>query len=206
MPKTFPSPRPRLGFFGGSFDPPHLGHLQLACLALKKANLDKLLQCPAHHAPLRPVPPMFSGEHRLGMIQSICKVNEGLEACDLEVKHGKVRYTYDTILEVMELYPKHDLFLLLGDDQLDRIKDWQEPEKLSKIVHFLVFSRRPNRSDIPPIPNIRLTFMENSLIDLSSTIARGQLRSGKLPFTNLPLEVSNYLQENKLFPLTKKHS
>jgi len=194
--------RPRLGFFGGTFDPPHLGHITLARLAMEQAKLDKLLLCPAHHAPLREEPPLFSGQDRLGMVRSICMVNPGMEACPIEVDYGRVRYTYETILEIKELYPDYDIFLLLGSDQFSRLKLWKNTDKFINLVHFLIFNRDSTTYEQAPLKDIRVTFMNNDLINLSSTKIRQELRSGNSSDSSLPKEVSKYLQENNLFPIT----
>ena len=194
--------RPRLGFFGGTFDPPHLGHVTLARLAMEHAKLDKLLLCPAHHAPLREEPPLFSGKERLGMVQSICMVNRGMEACPIEVNHGRVRYTYETILEIKELYPCYDIFLLLGADQFSRLHLWRNTGELINLVHFLIFNRECSTTEPASLKGIQVTFMNNSLIDLSSTKIRQELRSGNSSQSYLPQEVFKYLQENDLFPIT----
>ena len=194
--------RPRLGFFGGTFDPPHLGHVTLARLAMEHAKLDKLLLCPAHHAPLREETPLFSGKDRLGMVRSICMATPGMEACSLEVDHGTVRYTYKTILEISELYPGYDIFLLLGADQFSQLHQWKNTDKLINLVHFLIFNRDIATSEQAPIKDIQVTFMNNNLINLSSTKIRQELRSGNSSDSSLPREVSKYLQENNLFPTT----
>ena len=194
--------RPRLGFFGGTFDPPHLGHVTLARLAMEHAKLDKLLLCPAHHAPLREEPPLFSGKDRLGMVRSICTVNPGMEACPIEVDQGRVRYTYETILEIKELYPDYDIFLLLGSDQFSRLQLWKNTDKFINLVHFLIFNRDSTTYEQAPLKDIRVTFVNNDLINLSSTKIRQELRSGNSSDSSLPKEVSKYLQENNLIPIT----
>ncbi len=136
------------------------------------------------------------------MVQSICTVNPGMEACPIEVDHGRVRYTYETILEIKELYPCYDIFLLLGADQFSRLHLWRNTGELINLVHFLIFNREGSTTEPALFKGIQVTFMNNSLIDLSSTKIRQELRSGNSSQSYLPQEVFKYLQENDLFPIT----
>ena len=188
--------RSRLGFFGGSFDPPHLGHIELAKQAVIDAKLDTLLLCPAFHAPMRDQAPHFSARDRLGMIESICRNHKNFVPCSLEVDHQSTRFTYETLCEVRKEYPLHDLFLLLGDDQFNKLEQWENPSELAKLVHFLVFYRGKASSNPPNLPNLKFTTIKNRPINISSTAIRKQLSVGHVPVQYLPAEVSNYLTQN----------
>jgi nicotinate-nucleotide adenylyltransferase len=205
MGETTSPHRPRLGFFGGSFDPLHKGHLTIGKEALEKAKLDKLLLCPAYHAPLRNLPPLFSAKHRLGMVHSLSENYQGMEACPLEVDHAQVRYTFETILEVQSLYPEHELFLILGTDQFSRLQEWKNIEQLITLVHFLVFARGQDQR-LPPCPTgMRMTNMDNSLIDLSSTQVRKKIQLGQDLTSVLPPTILSYLKDNHLIPLSENN-
>ena len=93
----------RIGFFGGSFDPFHNGHLMLIEEALRSGKLDKLLLCPAFHAPLRSEKPLFPGEQRLEMLRSVCSERPELETFDHEIQQARTCYTYKTLLEVRKI-------------------------------------------------------------------------------------------------------
>ena len=205
MGKTTSPHRPRLGFFGGSFDPLHKGHLTIGKEALEKAKLDKLLLCPAYHAPLRNLPPLFSAKHRLGMVHSLSENYQGMEACPLEVDHAQVRYTFETILEVQSLYPEHELFLILGTDQFSRLQEWKNIEQLITLVHFLVFARGQDQRPAPCPAGMRMTTMDNSLIDLSSTQVRKKIQLGQDLTGVLPPTILSYLKDNHLIPLSENN-
>ena len=198
--------RPRLGLFGGTFDPLHLGHLKLAQLAVQKGNLDKLLLCPAYQAPLRAEPPLFPASDRFAMVQTVCHENARFEACPVEIEHRKLRYTLDTVKELSEQYTSYNLFLTVGADQFNQLSKWKGIEELIDMVHFLVFARGSQQLPEPPLPAVRMTYMENPLIDLSSTTIRKTLRSGTLPLDKLPPAVCSYLTEHNLFPLPNNYS
>jgi nicotinate-nucleotide adenylyltransferase len=198
--------RPRLGFFGGTFDPLHLGHLKIAELAVQKIHLEKLLLCPAYHAPLRTEPPLFSASDRFAMVKAICEGSAHLEACTIEIEYRKLRYTLQTIQELSEQYPNYDLFVVIGADQFTKLSEWKGIEKLIRLVHFLVFARGTLQVPKSPLSGVRMTYMENPLIDLSSTKIRNTLRSGALPLDKLPDAVCSYLTEHNLFPLPNNYS
>ena len=199
---TFPdSPAPRLGFFGGTFDPPHNGHLEIAQAAIQKAKLDKLLFCPAYQAPLRTEPSFFSALDRLAMVQAICQNCSKMECYDAEVKHGITRYSYETIEEVKSNFPGYDLFLILGDDQFSRLAEWKKVELLAKSVHFLVFARQNRHQNKPDMQHLDYSFMDNALINLSSTDIRKHLHLNHLPESSIPPEVASYIRNNNLLPL-----
>lgn len=200
------SRRPRLGLFGGTFDPLHLGHLKLAQLAVQKENLDKLLLCPAYQAPLRAESPLFSASDRFAMVQAVCQENAVFEACPIEIEHRELRYTLDTVKELAEKYPSYDLFVIVGADQFNQLSKWKGIEELIDMVHFLVFARGSKQVPEPPLSKVRMTYMENPLIDLSSTTIRNTLQSGTLPLDKLPPAVCSYLTEHNLFPLPNNYS
>lgn len=191
----------RVGFFGGTFDPPHLGHLALAKLAIEKAELDKLFLCPAYSAPLRTEPALFSAMDRLRMIEEICKLDQKMDVWDEEIKLERSQFTFDTIVEFKKHFPEHQIFLLLGADQFSRLDQWYKPQDLSKLVHYLVFARNAEEMPAPLLENMAVTFMENDLIDISSTDIRDKLRNQLFPDKLLPIVVANYLKQKNLFPL-----
>ena len=190
----------RLGFLGGTFDPPHNGHLEIAKLAIEEANLSKLLLCPAFHAPLRDAKSHFSAEHRLGMVAEICKEYSQMEVFDREVKDGKTRYSHETIELVKALYPEYELFFILGADQFYRLTEWKNVSLLAQSVHFLVFAREAKKTKIPDIENLQYSFMHNELISVSSTQTRNHIHSKQqIPVGLLPPPVTNYINKHNLF-------
>ena len=192
---------PRIGFFGGTFDPPHNGHLQIAQTAIKQASLDKLLLCPAHHAPLRTEQSLFSPQHRLEMVSSICQNRPKMDVFDAEIKHGKRRYSFETIHEIKSQFSDFNIFFILGADQFSRLSEWKNVDLLAQSVHFLVFARHSRNPVIPSIDNLTFSFMDNDLINISSTDIRKHIHCQRLPVSLLPVEVSNYLSTQNLYPL-----
>ena len=190
---------PRVGFFGGSFDPIHNGHLFLATQAIEQAGLDTLLLCPAYHAPLRPEKPFFKAGDRLAMLEKIAREHAKIEVFPHEILQGKVCFTRDTLLEVAENFPGTEILLLLGADQFAKLPQWKFIDELVKLVTFLVFSRASDMiSREPPLPKIKFERMNNELIDLSSTLVRKKIQNGQSVKNDIPGPAYDYLDKHNL--------
>jgi nicotinate-nucleotide adenylyltransferase len=189
-----------MGFFGGSFDPPHSGHFAMAKSIVETASLDLLLLCPAHYAPMRDRPPLFTSSHRLGMVAAMCKKIPKAHAWDYEVNQKKVCFTIDTISEVQKKFSPEKLFLVLGSDQFAQLPSWKNVEQLAKIVKFLVFTRSTHLIETPSISNLLWEEIQNPLWEVSSTSIRKNIEM-KTPFShNLTEEVLQYLKDFSLLP------
>lgn len=190
---------PKVGFFGGSFDPIHNGHLSLATQAIEQANLDTLLLCPAYHAPLRAEKPFFQATDRLAMLERIAHDHDKIQVFPHEVEQGTVCFTRDTLLAVQEEFPKTEILLLLGADQFAKLPEWKFIDELLKLVTFLVFSRKSDMtSSNPPLPALKFQQMKNDLIDLSSTLVRKKIQNGKSIRNDIPEPAYDYLNQRNL--------
>ena len=189
----------RIGFFGGSFDPIHNGHLCLATQALEQAALDTLLLCPAYHAPLRSEKPFFKATDRLAMLERIALEHARIEVFPHEILQGRVCFTRDTLVEVAKKYPGTEILLLLGADQFAKLPQWKFIDELLDMVTFLVFSRSSDEmASVPPLPGIKFERMNNELIDLSSTIVREKIRNGRPVRNDIPRPAYDYLEKHSL--------
>ena len=121
---TLPA-KPTIGFYGGSFDPIHQGHVSLALEAANVFSLQRVLLCPAHQAPLRNDQPFFSGEDRLSMVKSVAANYSVLQTYDHEIRKQKTCYTFETLQSVQRDYPLSQVFLLIGDDQFIQFDKWK---------------------------------------------------------------------------------
>ena len=148
--------------------------------ALRSGKLDKLLICPAFHAPLRSEKPMFSGEQRLEMVRSLAAERADIDFFDHEIRQARTCYTYETLLEVRKINPDAQLHLLIGNDQFQKLDQWRFNRELLQIAHLLVFSR--DRYELVPpcgIDPLPHTVMNNPLIPVSSTEVRQRLLAGQ---------------------------
>ncbi|MFL2911992.1 MAG: nicotinate (nicotinamide) nucleotide adenylyltransferase [Opitutales bacterium] len=188
----------RIGFFGGSFDPIHNGHLFIIEKFIQNFELDLLLLCPAYQAPLREQKAIFNPTQRLEMARLIAHSNQKLEVFDFEINQPKMSFTYETIQEVKKGYPKSKIFLAIGLDQFEKLSTWRWIRELSKEVHFIVFARGQITAPAPSISDIQYTFIQNPLIDISSTQIRKCLQKGESVAQWIPDVILSYLEKNNL--------
>lgn len=162
----------RIGLFGGSFDPFHLGHFLIARAALEEHGLQKVVFLPCAHSPLKKVRPIASDEARLTMLRRGLRGQGWAEVSDWEIRHGGVSYTVDTVRAWESRYPRSSFFWIMGSDQWDLLPSWKEPQELRKKLGFLVFPRPQ-----PPRPRRGFRMMEIPLrIDISATGIRERVR------------------------------
>lgn len=188
----------RIGFFGGSFDPIHNGHLFIIEKFIQNFELDLLLLCPAYQAPLREQKAIFNPTQRLEMARLIAHSNQKLEVFDFEINQPKMSFTYETIQEIKKGYPKSKIFLAIGLDQFEKLSTWRWIRELSKEVHFIVFARGQITAPAPSISDIQYTFIQNPLIDISSTQIRKCLQKGESVAQWIPDVILSYLEKNNL--------
>ena len=119
----------RIGIYGGTFNPPHAGHIHAAKEAVKALQLDRLLMVPAHITPNKEIPEgTVEPEQRLEMVKLAVQDCPKIEVTDLELKRKGTSYTYQTILELRKQYPKAQLYLLMGTDMFLAFESWREPD------------------------------------------------------------------------------
>ena len=188
----------RIGFFGGSFDPIHNGHLFIIEKFIQNFELDLLLLCPAYQAPLREQKAIFNPTQRLEMARLIAHSNQKLEVFDFEINQPKMSFTYETIQETKKGNPKSKIFLAIGLDQFEKLSTWRWIRELSKEVHFIVFARGQITAAAPSISDIQYTFIQNPLIDNSSTQIRKCLQKGESVAQWIPDVILSYLEKNNL--------
>ena len=198
MPKELSKQFKKLGFFGGSFDPPHLGHLSIAQKAIEYMSLDSLLVCPAFKAPLRQNTSFFKAKDRLEMLKIICQKLPKASTFDYEIKQQKTSFTFDTICEVQKLFQPKAIFLIIGADQFKKLSNWRNIDHLKKMVEFLVFARESEKLPPPPLPDIHWQHVPHPLHSASSSTLREKIRQNQAISEDLPEEVLQYLKDFSL--------
>lgn len=188
----------KIGFFGGSFDPIHLGNTAVIEQAVKGFGLEKVLLCPAYHAPLRSQKPIFEPKQRLEMAELVAQSQPRVQVFDFEIKQKKISYTYDTIRAVKKKYPSKEVFLLIGFDQFERLANWKWIKELCAEVKFLVFARKYQNPPSKPLEEVDYFFMQNPLIDISSSQIRNLILNGKSISELVPEVIFSYLRKNNL--------
>lgn len=192
-----------LGILGGSFNPPHRGHIELARHALRELGLSRVLLMPARVSPGKRVeeePNPAHPTHRLVMCRLAAAGFEGLEACALEIEREAPSYTVDTLRALHDEHPDIALTFILGADVASTLPTWHEAAELPALARFAVALRVGGRPIVEPdhvgFPIIRLHM---PMIDASSSLVRERVRRG-LPIEELVgSAVASYIAEHGLY-------
>lgn len=189
--------RPRIGIYGGTFDPPHWGHWDVATQALDQLKLDRLHMLPA------PVPPhkqhrvYASAEERLAMLEALVAEDPRLIADDLELRREGPSYTVDTVREFQRRYPDAQCFLLIGADWAPHFSGWRESEEILQRATVTFVSRPGYPLPRVPPPGSRSLILATR--NLSSTQIREALRRGDSVEDSIPPGVRAVIQTNGLY-------
>ena len=194
----------RIGIYGGTFNPPHIGHIRAAQFAVQELKLDKLLVIPDRIAPHKQLPKDSpTPEQRLEMLQIATAGMEKIEVSDLELKREGPSYSYLTVEQVRQMYPNAKIFLLMGTDMFLSFHRWRNPELITKDAALAVFYRG-EKGEVEAI-NARKTEMdceveliENPVIDISSTQLRRMLVFGCAD-AFLPEGVGDYIRKHGFY-------
>ena len=188
--------------FGGTFDPPHIGHLLIAQTVFESENFERLIFVPANISPAKKNGDSSPPEERSKMLEMSLTNNPNFEISDLEIKREGISYTIDTIKEVADKLKldKNNLFFLMGSDTLKGFHNWKNPEEIIKLCNIIV-AIRPGftPSDIPQwvLDNVR--FANIPRFEVSSTNIRRRWREGKTIRYMVTKEVWEYIDEKDLY-------
>lgn len=201
----------RIGILGGTFNPPHIGHVALARHARSELGLERVLMVPANVAPHKPASREDPGpEHRLAMCRLAVASEPGLEASALEIERGGTSYTVDTVQAIHDTHPDAELTLIVGADIARTLPGWREPARLLGMVGLAVAQRdeldlRDVRRALAPViapgldPPPRMALLRMAPVAASSSAVRDLLAAGA-PVDELVGEaVAGYIAEHGLY-------
>ena len=201
----------RIGYFGGSFDPPHLGHLAVARAAADKFSLDRVLFVPTGIQPLKPDGPTASYDDRLAMVSLLCALQPPRPAplfepstLDEPLPNAAPNFTVDTLTRLLdELPPTDTLFAIIGADTFLDIPRWRSPEKLLTLVDWIVVSRPgcslADATTFTPAQLQRVHLLEGVQEPASATSIRALLLAGSDCQGSLPATIFDYIHAHHLY-------
>lgn len=190
----------RIGLFGGTFDPPHVGHLLLALDALDHLALDRLVLVPAARQPLKQGVAMTAPGHRLAMVEALAAADARLSVDGSEVARGGLSYTIDTVRALKAAHPDAELVLLMGADTAATLPQWREPEALSLLVHVAVAGRGAEPVQLPT--GFRAQPFPMRRVDVSATEIRARVAAGRSIRGFVPDAVADYIAAHGLYRTT----
>ena len=171
---------PRLGIFGGTFDPPHLGHLVVAGDVWETLGLDRLFFVPARLPPHRTGEMLTDPSIRLEMVREAVRGDPRFAASDVEVTREGPSFTVDTLRHFRDRHAEARLFVILGVDQFARIATWHEADRVVRLARMVVFARGGERpSEVDPGMDADYRFVAVTRIDISSSEVRNRVGAGR---------------------------
>ncbi len=203
----------RIGFFGGSFDPPHLGHLAIGQAAAEAFSLSRILFAPTGRQPLKTNGAFASFEDRLRMVSLLCELQPPsarlcFEASSVDAPHadGSSNYTVDALSKLRsDCSPNDTLFVLVGADAFLGLPNWKSPHSLLQLAEWIVVSR-PGVSlqslqalDLTPGQRSRVHLLESVNEPASATSVRELLSAGSDCSGLLPASILNYIRAHHLY-------
>ncbi len=214
----------RIGYFGGTFDPPHRAHLAVAMAAAREFRLDRVLLAPTGKQPLKKAEPKAAYADRLAMVRLLCAAASGagvpvgnslvtaapadvLQASELDAPHpdGSPNYTVDALETLHAQLPDAELFCIVGADSLLSLPHWKQPDRLFALAEWIAVSRpgfsldNLAASTLTPEQHRRVHLLADVEDDTSATDLRERLRVGVSPGSRLTPEVMLYISRMRLY-------
>lgn len=208
----------RLGLFGGTFDPPHVGHLLAASDAFEQLALDRLVLIPAAQQPLKVGREAAPAEHRLAMVRLAVAGDPRFEVDALEVDRRGLSYTVDTLGEFARRHPDAQRYLLVGADVLATFAQWREPQRILSLATLVILERAdgdtggapdeeswvPVLREAAPVPAGEQASgparrLRTRRVDVSSTEIRARVRDGRVLTGFVPEAVAAHIREHGLY-------
>ncbi|MBS1705049.1 MAG: nicotinate (nicotinamide) nucleotide adenylyltransferase [Armatimonadetes bacterium] len=195
----------KVGILGGTFDPPHLGHLAMAEAAAEQLGLDEVLFIPASQNPLKFRKSLTPAKERMEMVSLLIEGHPNFAVSDIEITRGEKSFAVDTLTELHFGIPAHYWFIL-GSDSLKTIYDWKQPDRLAKLTRFAAIIRPPDTRDdalrdVPDYIQEVVDFISMDPTKASSTEIRRAIAEGKSFEHWLSEPVANYIRKNRLYEL-----
>ena len=208
----------RLGIFGGTFDPPHVGHLLAASDAIEHLALDRLVMVPAAMQPLKTSRTAAAAADRHAMVRLTVGDDPRLETDSVELDRDGLSYTVDTLREFAHRFPSAERFFLVGADVLSAFADWRDPHIVLELATLAVVTRRTDpepatvgaptslgrphgsiEADLGAALAQRSTVVPTRRIDVSSTEIRARVRSGRSIHGFVTDAVAEYIGSHGLY-------
>ncbi len=185
-----------IGVFGGTFNPPHKGHLKLVRCFADRLSLSKVLIIPTFTPPHKAASQLASCEDRLEMCRLLFSCDSRFEISTIETDRGGKSYTYDTLSELKKIYPDNEIYFIIGSDMLRTFYSWYRPADILKMCRLCAASR--DSGEMPEFDGEVITLSIDP-VDISSTDIRNAVRSGVSVEKFVGKEVENYIHKRGLY-------
>ncbi len=191
--------KPVIGVFGGTFDPPHHGHLQVGRFVSSARRLEKILYIVANDPWQKTEKTVITDvSDRLAMVELLLANDNNLVASDVEIVLGGESVTAQTLESLQSIYPNFDLELILGYDAALGIESWREYERIYEFSQIVVVDRPGQLRDLPDFFD-KASRIAGPYLDISSAEIRERLKNGSEIGSLLPDQVESYILENSIY-------
>ncbi len=185
----------KIGILGGTFNPPHIGHLIIANEVKQSLGLDEVRLMPTAVPPHKTAPNDATAEQRLQMVELAVKAIKGLTISAFEVERGGVSYTFDTMKQLIEIEPGIKFYFIIGGDMIDLLPEWHRIEELVTLVNFVGVGR-PGTIGTTDFP---INMVDIPQIELSSTLIRHRFSENDSVQFLIPSEVEAFIRKEGLY-------
>ncbi len=192
----------RLGLLGGTFDPPHVGHLLLAYDALDQLRLDRVIFVPASRQPLKAGVEMTAPSDRLAMTRLLVANEPRLAVDAVEADRAGLSFTIETARGYRAAHPDAELYLLMGEDTAATLPQWREPEALAKLVRVAIAGRGDGPRLLPK--GFQAERLRPRRLDISATEIRARVRDRRPIRGFVPDTVADYIATHALYRTTDR--
>lgn len=200
------TPHERVGLFGGTFDPPHVGHLILASEAKSQLELTRVLWTVTPDPPHKQDQLITPLEHRLAMVRLAIEDDPAFELSDIELSRPGPHYTLDTIRLLAERNPGMEIVPILGGDSLNDLPTWHQPKEILYAAHWVGVMRRPGEEtnlqelerELPGISS-KIHYVDAPLLDIASREIRSRAAAGRPYRYYIPESVYEYIEQHHLY-------
>nr|WP_108669577.1 nicotinate-nucleotide adenylyltransferase [Peribacillus acanthi] len=184
-----------IGILGGTFDPPHIGHLIIANEVMHTLGLDEIRFMPNSVPPHKEKTQKISNQARLDMLELAIKSNGQFRVEAIELDREGPSYTYDTIRLLLQQEPDLNIHFIIGADMIEYLPKWFKIDELVTMVQF-VGVKRPSYNEVSPYP---IQLVQTPELVISSSMIRSRLNLGKSIRYLVPEQVETYIKENGLY-------
>lgn len=185
----------KVGILGGTYNPPHIGHLMIANEVKHALQLDEIRLMPTAMPPHKEADEKVSPTVRLEMVKRAVEGLEGFIVSSFEIDRGGVSYTFDTMKQLTELEPNVQFHFIIGGDMIDQLDTWHRIDELVELVHFVGVNRPGWKSET----DYPVTLINIPEIDLSSTLIRERFQTGGTVRFLMPEQVAQFIREEGLY-------
>lgn len=188
----------RVGLFGGTFDPIHLGHLVVAEWITDSLELDRTIFIPNNMHPFQKRTDITESHHRYEMVKRAIADFPRFEVSDVELKKDATSYTVDSLHYFRSAFPDSQIYYMMGADNLNDFTSWKQPHEILKLVNLVIYNRPGIETD-DSLEHERMIRIDSPYIDISSSHIRHRIAKGRSFQSLVPAAVYTYIVNHKLY-------